>query len=187
METLCGLFDKRRQYYYIKVKRIYTDQQREKLMLAYVDYYRLMAPRIGGVKLHVLLEADLGRDVVRGRDSFLDFLSRNGRMLPKKKPRHTTDSNHVYFKYPNLTVGLVAECPNHVWYADITYIWIEGDVLYLHLITDGYSHASRLCRWPSGRLEAEISAVPSIIPTVACSMPARSTSESSWSIIYASA
>jgi len=60
VETLCGLFDKRRQYYYIKVKRIYTDQQREKLMLAYVDYYRLMAPRIGGVKLHVLLEADLG-------------------------------------------------------------------------------------------------------------------------------
>ena len=141
METLCGLFDKRRQYYYIKVKRIYTDQQREKLMLAYVDYYRLKAPRIGGVKLHVLLEADLGCDVVRGRDSFLDFLSRNGRMLPKKKPRHTTDSNHVYFKYPNLTVGLVAECPNHVWHADITYIWIEGDVLYLHLITDGYSHA----------------------------------------------
>ena len=44
METLCGLFDKRRQYYYIKVKRIYTDQQREKLMLDYVDYYRLMAP-----------------------------------------------------------------------------------------------------------------------------------------------
>ena len=62
-------------------------------------------------------------------------------MLPKKKPRHTTDSSHVYFKYPNLTVGLVAEYPNHVWYADITYIWIEGDVLYLHLITDGYSHA----------------------------------------------
>ena len=158
MKTLCGLFDKKRQYYYIKTKRIYTEQQREKLILSYVDYYRLQAPRIGGVKLHMLLEADLGKDVVRGRDSFLDFLSHNGRMLPKKKPRHTTDSNHIYFKYPNLTVGLAAKYPNHVWYADITYIWIDDDVLYLHLITDGYSHA--VLGWClSETLEAENTAI----------------------------
>ena len=141
MDTLCGLFDKKRQWYYVKVKHIYTERQREKLLLTYVDYYRSYAPRVGGVKLHVLLTGDLGRDIVRGRDSFLKFLGRKGLMLPKKKPRRTTDSNHLYFKYPNLTVDLVAEYPNHVWYADITYIWIEGDVLYLHLITDGYSHA----------------------------------------------
>ena len=141
MDTLCGLFDKNRQYYYVKVKRIYTEQQRVELILAYVGYYRAMAPRLGGVKLHVLLTADLGRDIVRGRDTFLALLGRHGLTLPKKKPRRTTDSGHVYFKYPNLTAGLVAEYPNHVWYADITYVWIEGDVLYLHLVTDGYSHA----------------------------------------------
>lgn len=141
METLCGLFDKKRQWYYVKVKFIYTEHQREKLLLSYVEYYRMMDSQMGGVKLHVLLTEDLGRDIVRGRDSFLNFLRRKGLMLPKKKPRHTTDSNHIYFKYPNLTIGLIAEYPNHVWYADITYIWIEGDVLYLHLITDGYSHA----------------------------------------------
>ena len=141
METLCGLFDKKRQWYYVKAKQIYTEQQRQKLLLAYVEYYRMCDSQLGGVKLHVLLTEDLGRDIVRGRDSFLEFLRRKGLMLPKKKPRHTTNSNHIYFKYPNLTVGLVALYPNHVWYADITYIWIEGDVLYLHLITDGYSHA----------------------------------------------
>lgn len=141
METLCGLFDKKRQWYYVKVKVVYTEHQREKLLLSYVDYYRMMDSQMGGVKLHVLLTEDLGRDIVRGRDSFLKFLRRKGLMIPKKKPRHTTDSNHIYFKYPNLTIGLVSNYPNHVWYADITYIWIEGDVLYLHLITDGYSHA----------------------------------------------
>ena len=141
METLCGLFDKKRQWYYVKVKVVYTEHQREKLLLSYVDYYRMMDSQMGGVKLHVLLTEDLGRDIVRGRDSFLKFLRRKGLMIPKKKPRHTTDSNHIYFKYPNLTVGLMSNYPNHVWYADITYIWIEGDVLYLHLITDGYSHA----------------------------------------------
>jgi transposase InsO family protein len=141
VETLCGLFDKKRQWYYVKVKVVYTEHQREKLLLSYVDYYRMMDSQMGGVKLHVLLTEDLGRDIVRGRDSFLKFLRRKGLMIPKKKPRHTTDSNHIYFKYPNLTIGLVSNYPNHVWYADITYIWIEGDVLYLHLITDGYSHA----------------------------------------------
>lgn len=141
METLCGLFDKKRQWYYVKVKVVYTEHQREKHLLSYVDYYRMMDSQMGGVKLHVLLTEDLGRDIVRGRDSFLKFLRRKGLMIPKKKPRHTTDSNHIYFKYPNLTIGLVSNYPNHVWYADITYIWIEGDVLYLHLITDGYSHA----------------------------------------------
>lgn len=100
-----------------------------------------MDSRLGGVKLHVLLTEELGRDLVRGRDSFLEFLRRNGRMLPGKKPRRTTDSRHGHFRYPNLTLGLVPRHPNHVWYADITYIWIEADVLYLHLITDGYSHA----------------------------------------------
>ncbi len=30
---------------------------------------------------------------------------------------------------------------NHIWVSDITYVWILGDVLYLHLVTDAYSHA----------------------------------------------
>jgi transposase InsO family protein len=101
----------------------------------------MQAPRLGGVKLHVLLTEELGSEFVGGRDSFLDLLRRYGLLLPKKKPRHTTDSNHIYFKYPNLAVGLTALYPNHIWYSDITYIWIDTDVLYLHLITDGYSHA----------------------------------------------
>lgn len=62
-------------------------------------------------------------------------------MLPAKKPCHTTDSNHLYKKYPNLIKGVTAQCPNHIWVSDITYIWIEGGVCYLHLITDLYSHA----------------------------------------------
>ena len=30
---------------------------------------------------------------------------------------------------------------NLIWVSDITYVWILGDVLYLHLVTDAYSHA----------------------------------------------
>ncbi|WP_274289389.1 DDE-type integrase/transposase/recombinase [Prevotella corporis] len=62
-------------------------------------------------------------------------------MLPKNKRRRTTDSNHPYRKYPNLVQGVTAMYANHIWAADITYVWIYGNVLYLHLITDVYSHA----------------------------------------------
>ncbi|NDW13896.1 IS3 family transposase, partial [Bacteroides sp. 214] len=44
-------------------------------------------------------------------------------------------------KYPNLIKGVSANYPNHIWVSDITYIWIEGGVCYLHLLTDVYSHA----------------------------------------------
>lgn len=118
-----------------------SELQRQKVIVDYVEWYRMQAPRIGGVKLFGMLTKDLGRDIVRGRDSFLKLLAARGLMVPKKKVRHTTDSNHIYKKYPNLVKGFDATCPNQFWYADITYIWIVGDVLYLHLVTDGYSHA----------------------------------------------
>ena len=28
-----------------------------------------------------------------------------------------------------------------MWVSDITYVWIKGDGLYLHLVSDVYSHA----------------------------------------------
>ena len=62
-------------------------------------------------------------------------------MLPKPKPRHTTNSNHRYHKWKNLIKGLVLTTTNQLWVADITYIaLVNGDVCYLHLITDAYSH-----------------------------------------------
>ena len=89
----------------------------------------------------MLLKADLGIEIVGGRDSFLRFLREHGYTLPKLKRRRTTDSDHPYRKYPNLIQGIEALYANHIWVADITCIWIDGDVLYLHLVSDMYSHA----------------------------------------------
>lgn len=96
---------------------------------------------MGGVKLYAELSCLYGHQVTGGRDAFLNFLRVEKLMLPANKPRHTTNSRHLYKKYPNLLKGLQAVYPNHVWVSDITYIWIEGGVCYLHLITDSYSHA----------------------------------------------
>ena len=86
---------------------LYTEVQRVKVIIEYVEWYRIQAPRLGGVKLHVLLTEELGREFVGGRDSFLELLRRHKLLFPKKKTRHTTYSNHVYFKYPNMTSNSV--------------------------------------------------------------------------------
>ncbi len=98
-------------------------------------------PNIGGYKLWLMLISMFGRDYVPGRDRFFAILRRRGLMLPKPKPRHTTNSNHRYHKWKNLTKGLTPLSANQLWVADITYIALAGgDVCYLHLITDAYSH-----------------------------------------------
>lgn len=78
-------------------------------------------------------------------------------MLPKPKPCHTTDSNHRYHKWKNLIRGITLTAANRLWVADITYIALDGgDVCYLHLITDAYSH--KIVGWALARtLKAAIS------------------------------
>lgn len=141
VEVLCSLFGKRRQWYYKKSAMVVSEQQRRKLIEEHIVFYRGLMPRIGGAKLYELVRVDLGREVTRGRDAFLKEYSSMGFALDRPKRIHTTNSNHVYHKYPNLVSGVTALNANQIWVADITYVWIEGDVLYLHLVTDAYSHA----------------------------------------------
>ncbi len=65
VETLCSLFGKRRQWYYKKSTFVVSENQRAKLLTDSIDYYRGLCPRIGGVKLYVLLSNDLGREITR--------------------------------------------------------------------------------------------------------------------------
>ena len=82
VETLCSLFGKRRQWYYKKSIFVVSESQRAKLMTDLIDYYRGLCPRIGGPKLYKLLSDDLGKEITRGRDSFLRFYSEKDFRLP---------------------------------------------------------------------------------------------------------
>ena len=98
-------------------------------------------PGIGGYKLWLMLITLFGKDVVPGRDSFYTLLRQHRLMLPPRKVRHTTNSNHRYHKWKNLTKSITLTSANQLWVSDITYISLaNGDVCYLHLITDAYSH-----------------------------------------------
>ncbi len=75
-----------------------------------------------------------------GINRFERLISDSGLGIERKKLWiKTTNSNHNYYKYGNLTNGLVLNNIDQLWVSDITY-WIEqGKHYYLLFILDVYS------------------------------------------------
>ena len=199
METLCGLFGKSKQAYYKHKRKSFSELEIEREVLSIVATYRAEMPLIGGLKLYYLVRFVLGDALGMGRDKFLNLLHRHKLIIPPRKPRHTTNSNHIYFKYPNLVKELVVTYVNQLWVCDITYIYtIDDKFCYLHLVTDASSATFwhlpwkpstplRLCNKPLAMPEAATCVELSIIRIVASSTAVTSISRSSRRIIYASA
>ena len=140
MATLCGLFGKSKQAYYKHKRKSFSELEVEQEILSQVAIFRADMPVIGGLKLYYLVNSVLGDAMDMGRDKFLNLLHRHKLIIPPRKTHHTTNSNHIYFKYPNLVKELVVSYVNQVWVSDITYIYTTDDKFcYLHLITDAFS------------------------------------------------
>jgi transposase InsO family protein len=61
----------------------------------------------------------------------------------KRYQKRTTDSHHTFWRYPNLVAGLEVTAPDQVWVADITYIALQEEFVYLAVIMDVYTRAIR--------------------------------------------
>lgn len=61
----------------------------------------------------------------------------------------TTDSDHGLLVYPNLAAGLLVEAINRLWVADITYIRLRGEFIYLAVVLD--AHSRRVIGWELSR------------------------------------
>src|SRR5205823_4065935 len=73
---------------------------------------------------------------------------------PLRRPR-TTDSNHPFPRYPNLVEGLEVTHPDQVWVADITYVRLRKEFVYLAVLMDMFTRGIR--GWHLGRsLEQEL-------------------------------
>ena len=59
--------------------------------------------------------------------------------IRKRKFVVTTDSNHTRRIYPNLAEGLILTAPDQLWRADITYIRLRDEFVFLAVILDAYS------------------------------------------------
>jgi putative transposase len=67
----------------------------------------------------------------------------------KRTKRRTTNSQHPFPRYPNLVKDLVVTFPDQVWVADITYIRLRYELVYLAILMDVYTRAIR--GWHLGR------------------------------------
>jgi putative transposase len=69
--------------------------------------------------------------------------------IRKRKFVVTTDSNHTRRIYPNLAEGLILTAPDQLWRADITYIRLRDEFVFLAVILDAYSR--RVIGWALDR------------------------------------
>jgi transposase InsO family protein len=63
--------------------------------------------------------------------------------------RRTTDSRHDFPRYPNLVAGLDVAHPDHVWVADITYVRLREDFVFMAVLMDVFTR--RVRGWELGR------------------------------------
>lgn len=76
-------------------------------------------------------------------------------VLRSRKFIFTTDSRHEYEVYLNLAARLTVTQINQLWVADITYIRLRGDFVYLAVVIDRFSR--KVIGWSLGRkLVAEL-------------------------------
>ena len=61
----------------------------------------------------------------------------------KRRPGITTDSRHRYPRYPNLVQGVDIVRPDQVWVADITYVQLGSEEIYLAILMDVFTRGLR--------------------------------------------
>ena len=78
---------------------------------------------------------------------WMDELALHG--APPTRRRRTTNSNHPFPRYPNLVQDLEITRPDQVWVADITYIRLRREFVYLTVLMDVFTRSIR--GWRLGR------------------------------------
>jgi transposase InsO family protein len=141
---MCGLFGYSRQAYYAQLRdKVYRSFDQDAIILLVLQRRKLL-PRCGTDQLIVMLKEDFIRMGIKiGRDAMIKLLRKYNLLIRPKKKRKciTTLSDHPFYKYPNIIKDLTANHPNHIWVSDITFLWMEGEGCFAHvmLITDVYS------------------------------------------------
>jgi putative transposase len=134
-----------RQAYY-KRNRVYrarADQDQQ--LIAFVQKIRVRQPCIGTRKLHSMMHEQREQQELHvGRDRLFAVLRESRQLVHRKRAYHkTTDSHHRFRRHPNLLKPspeqIIANGPEQVWVADITYLPTRDGVAYLSLVTDAFS------------------------------------------------
>ena len=142
LSKICWLFGISRQAYYQHSYQSISMELEHELIIKEVKQIRSQHPRIGTRKLYIMMEEFMySHQIKMGRDALFDLLAEYHLLIRRRKRSvKTTQSHHWLKKYPNLIKGIALTRPNELYVSDITYWKIESGYVYIHLITDAYSH-----------------------------------------------
>ncbi|GAG96212.1 unnamed protein product, partial [marine sediment metagenome] len=136
-----------------------------------MEQLALRFPRYG----YRRMTAQLNRDGLNVNHKRVLRIMRESDLLCKTRRRfvRTTDSNHTFQVYPNLYQNQVPTGINQVWVADITYIRLLTDFVYLAVILDAYTR--KVIGWSlSRKIDAQLTcaalkvAITSRLPPRGC-------------------
>lgn len=141
LKYICRLFGKSRQGWYGLQQHNGQKEMKNGLILHKVREIRTDFPKMGSLKLRIMVEKELeDHHLSLGRDTFLKLLRDHDLLIKKRRSyTRTTNSNHHFKKWPDLINRRAATMAEEIWVSDITYLRIKSGFVYLALITDAYS------------------------------------------------
>lgn len=141
LARICRVLGMSRQAYYQHWWRNESTTIEQELVLKQIINMKKDHRHMGTRKLYELIQPFLLEHQIKmGRDALFDLLSTHGLLVKRYKRRvSTTNSFHMYRKFPNLVKGFVPTHPNQLWVSDITYWKISDKFLYISFITDAFS------------------------------------------------
>ncbi len=138
---LCRLLDVPRSSYYYAAKPADDLELRDT-----IEKIALEWPRYGYRRVTAELKRR-GHEVNHKR--VLRIMREQSLLVEVQRLRRTTNSQHQYGRFPNLVKGLVIDRVDWVWCADITYVRLRQEFVYLAVLLDIFTRSVR--GWELGR------------------------------------
>jgi transposase InsO family protein len=123
--------------------RLDRDEQLRALMDPIIEHF-------AGYGYRRVTEALVRQGFVVNHKRVLRIMRQNGWLCRLRSRRiHTTQSDHGLGVFPNLAQSLQVTRINQLWVADLTYIRLRDEFIYLAVILD--AHSRRVLSWELGR------------------------------------
>ncbi len=115
----------------------------ERTIQAAIERLAGQYPTYGSRRISAQLRREPDRQVVNRKrvQRLMRQMGLSGK--PKRRVARTTDSRHGYPRYPNLVKDLAIVEPDQVWVADITYVRLRDDEIYLAILMDVFTRSLR--------------------------------------------
>ena len=141
MNRLCQAAGVSRAGYY-RFRRRHESKPADMTLRNQIQHIALRWPAYGYRRVH----AELIRQGWKINHKRVLGLMRSDNLLCVRRRKFllTTDSRHGLPIYPNLVEGLVVTGIDQLWVADITYIRLQGEFVYLAVLLDAFSQNSEI-------------------------------------------